>query len=273
MLRILFSLLILHASLVSFSVPALAKNTRKVASTAIAPTGLQDFAQTFPSQKVKVSELLKNLEGKVQPNYLEVMRENTKPVMNEVLDFEVMNGNKIVFKAQGNEAIFEIVNLNEGQFKINNKSVTLDFKSNPDQLWKDISGLLPQKTAASPVMMMLLPKAHAFWGWALVAGLFGVGLYMYNKSNCSDFEKLDARCRSAQSGNQSNEALGALLTDVRKANDGWLNIAWGCSTVKSAVKSCQSYLESKLYSNPPVVQDVPGLIRGAPVYNDPAGKR
>lgn len=255
----ILSLLIVHTSLAGFAGPQ-----RKVASTANAEqSAIQDFAKDFPNKKMKVSELLKKLENKVPTNYLDALKEKAKPVQNESLEFEVLGGNKVVFKAQGNEAVVEVVSLGEGRFKINNRAATLDFKQKPEFILEDIEALLPRKDARHPLMILFMPEAEAFWGWVLGIGIAGLGLYMYNNNNCEKYRNYANQCTLIMNNNVSTANFAGLYYDIRKHDDGWFNLSMGCSTEKATVRACRTYLEGRLNGSSTTLQnDVPGLIRG-----------
>lgn len=257
MRHILLAFLIVHTSLISFA-------NRKVASTATPEaSAVQDFTKAFPNKKVKISDLIKRLEKKVPENYIEALREKAKPVQNETLEFEMLGGNKVVFKAQGNEAVVEVLSLAEGRFKVNNRTTTIDFKLKPEYLLEDINALFPQKTAMNPIMLLFLPQAEAFWGWVLGIGVAAFGLYMYNSSNCETYKNYAAQCTMIMNNNVTTANFAGLYYDIRKHDSSWLNLSLGCSSEKATVRSCQTYLEGRLNGTSSTLQqDRPGLIRG-----------
>jgi len=260
--HILFSMLMVHASLASVTTMANASGPiRRAASTTSEEVqAVQGFAKAFPHKKIKVSDLIKKLEGQVPANYIEMMREKAKPVMNETLEFEALSGNKVVFKAQGNEAVVEVLNLEEGKFKVNNKTATLDFRLKPEFLWSDVDSLFKKQDARHPLMILFLPEAEAFWGWVLGIGVVGLGLYMYNRSNCEKYRQYANSCTIAMN-TTSNVGLVDLYNNILKHDSSWLNLSMGCSSEKASVRMCMSTLKSRLEGTAPAA-DVPGLIRG-----------
>lgn len=257
--HILLSFLIVHTSLFGYA----GTGGRKIASTTSPEAGaVQDFTKAFPSKKIKLSELIKRLEKKVPENYIEALREKAKPVQNETLEFEQLGGNKIVFKSQGNEAVVEVLSLDEGRFKVNNRATTIDFKLKPEFLLQDIEALFPQKTAMNPILLLFLPQAEAFWGWVLGIGVAAFGLYMYNSSNCEKYKNYAAQCTMIMNNSVANANFAGLYYDLRKHDSSWFNLSLGCSSEKATVRACQTYLEGRLNGTSATSQDTPGLIRG-----------
>lgn len=256
--HILLSFLIVHTSLFSFA-------GRKTASApANAEVGaVQDFTKAFPNKKIKISDLIKRLEGRVPENYIDALKEKAKPVQNETLEFDLLGGNKVVFKAQGNEAVVEVLSLEEGRFKVNNRTTTIDFKLKPEFLLQDIDALFPQKTSMNPIMLLFLPQAEAFWGWVLGLGVAAFGLYMYNSSNCEKYKNYANQCTLIMNNQVANANFAGLYYDLRKHDSSWLNLSLGCSSEKATVRACQTYLEGRLNGTSSTLQnDTPGLIRG-----------
>lgn len=264
MRHIILSFLILHTAFASFA----SGPNRKVASTATDEVkAVEDFTKAFPSKKMKISELMKKLEGKIPENYLEMLKEKTKSLQNESLEFDTLGTNKVVFKAQGNEAVVEVLNLAEGQFKVNNKVTTLDFKTKPEYLMMDVEAMFPKQGARHPIMVLFLPEAEAFWGILLGVAVVGGLAYMYNNSNCEKYKNYATQCSFVQGNNVSNAGLAQLYYNIRSHDSGWFNLSLGCSSEKATVRSCQSYLETRLNGGTGAAQDTPGLIRG---YQAPA---
>lgn len=230
------------------------------------------FAAAFPEKKMSTQDFLNKLEGQIPKDSLELLKNKWKPVLGEKFEYEVLGSNKIVFRAGGNETLFEVLDLMNGKFKINNKVVNLDYAAAPDVIWDDIQKLFEKKTSSHPFLHLFLPEAHAFLDFGLILGgvVLAAGLYMYNSSNCDNYKSLSYQCDSIKSSPTSWTPAnrGALYGNIVN-QDHWWKFGIGCSDYKDNVRSCQGYLTclntgatSCSYGGTTPAADTPGLIKG-----------
>lgn len=263
--KLSMSILILHSSLVWAGPRAQARQIASVSPNSPEITAVQKLAAEFSEKKYKVSEFLKKLEGKIPTEYMDLLKKKSKSERNESFEFEILGPTKFVLRAEGNETIFEVINLDEGQFKVNNRLTTLDFSQKPEQLWKDMETLFPKtKGARHPFLMLFLPEAQAFWEWIALIGAVGVGLYMYNKSTCDKYRNYADQCNFVVSNPDSNVGVPELYANIKSLQDKWFNLSLGCSSQKADVATCATYLQNRLSGT---ANDTPGMIKG---YQAPA---
>lgn len=230
------SVLVMHQGL-AWAGPAKPTRHASTTTTSAEVMAVQKANVVFPKKKMKISEFLKNLEGKIPANYLEQLKEKGKPILNESMEFENLGGAKFALRANGSEALIEVLSFADGKFKINNRTATIDFKLKPALLWEDVQKLLVKQTAMNPVMLILMPEAQAFfegfWPIAIGVGVVGIVGWLYNSHNCDKYKNFEAACSAS-----STCVTKQLWVDMTNHDTGWLNLAMGCDAEKSLARSC-----------------------------------
>lgn len=224
---------------------------------------LKQAAADLPQKKkVTLQEFIQKLEDQTPKTYLQNFKQQIQPHLKETLEFEVLGPARFVLRSEGNETLFEILNLKEGEFKINNRRAVIDFSKSPEEILGQMNSLLSNKTAAHPFQILFLPRAEAF-GWLLIgAAAVGVGLIAYNYYNCTQYDKMAQQCALVLNNpGSSPQQVLALYNDVKELNAKWFTFF--CQK-KDYVKQCEASAAMKLTTGTtPLLYDGPRLITPA----------
>lgn len=215
-----------------------------VANSNEASTAVQEsLSKAFTSKKVTIRDFINTMKkNNIPADYVKDLESRAKDGMKDTLEYDILGKSKFVLRSQGNEVMIEVLNLEEGSFKINNRKVTLDFSQSPERIWKSVSEVLERKTSAHPFMTLLMPEAQAFWGWvaAIGIGLTGFALYQYGSGNCEIWRRAARDCSNFGAMTEAGKCnLGNQISTMNK----WYKISWNCGSVngipvKDAAKSC-----------------------------------
>lgn len=233
-----------------------------VASSRPEVQALKQAAADLPQKKkVTLREFIQKLEEQTPKSYLQNFKQQITPHLNETLEFEVLGPARFVLRSEGNETLFEILSLKDGEFKINNRRAVIDFSKSPEDILAQMNGLLSNKTAAHPLQLLFFPRAEAF-EWLLIgAAAVGVGLIAYNYYNCTQYDKMAQQCTLVLSNpGSSPQQVLALYNDVKELNQKWFTFF--CQK-KDFVKTCEASLAAKLTTGTTILNDGPRLITPA----------
>jgi hypothetical protein len=206
-----------------------------------------DELRPFYSKAVSGSDLLGKIQGKIPENLNAFLKGKLSFVKNESFSIEKMGQKEFLVKTNSMMAHIYIDDLDQGRFQINRQTVNLDFKANPEVLWKKLNLALNIQEKTSLFELLLLERAHAFGFAGLLLGLAVVGLigYMYNQSNCSQYDSFASQCALAQSGSQAVNTAD-LYYEARSFDSSWSTLALGCSSSKEQVRACIPRLSNQI---------------------------
>lgn len=234
----LLSLLVIHQTVILNPAQAQARGGFDLKTT----------LSSFGPEPLKVSQFLDLVRGQISPDYLSFLEAKSKSHKLHSLQISWLDRNHFVIEVLGQKTQVKVLDFKDHQFQINGKTVVLNPKHHPDRLIAELEKILQPSRKTSWLEIALGEKAHAFNMVTMLVGLLVVGLigYMYNQSNCSQYDSYAAQCDSALRGGGGNVA--DLYYNARTFDDSWFNLSLGCSESKAKVQSCIPSLGSKINS-------------------------
>ncbi len=249
-MKIFFATLVLHNFFMS--VPALAKpfpetspGTLPREARAVAALGSLLSKEMSAHQFIsKVRSQLPEVSSTFLKTKADILKKTTET---HTFRIEKMGQREFLVKTDGQMAYVVVEDLEKGLFQINRKTVKLNFKASPEVLWKTIQTALNIPEKVSLFETLFLERAHAFnfMGALLGVALIGIIGYMYNQSNCSQYDSYASQCELA-SQNPGAVNTAELYYQARTFDSSWTNLSLGCGGSKERVRSCIPSLGSQI---------------------------
>lgn len=202
----------------------------------------------FGPEPLKVSQFLDLVRGQISPDYLTFLEAKTKTHKLQTLQIAWLDRNLFTIQILGQKTQVKVLDFQDHQFQINGKTVVLNPQHSPDRLIAELEKVLQPSRKTTWLKIALGEKAHAFNMATVLVGLLVVGLvgYLYNKSNCSQYDSYASQCDLALKG--GGGGVADLYYNARTFDDSWFNLSLGCSESKAKVQSCIPSLESRINS-------------------------
>lgn len=256
-MRLFLASLVLHNFFMT-ATPAQAGQERRISrgpAQVMSPTNtletrsVNEIKNLF-SKTMTAKDLLKKIDNKIPTHTQQFLMQKSSPVSNETFTIEKFGSNEFLVKTDSMLALVAVEDLEQGRFQINRKSVQIDIKAPADQIWRTLSQQLNIKEKVTLFEALFLEQAQAmnFMGLLLGVAIIGVIAYMYNQSNCSQYESYASQCDLAQANPGAVDGSN-LYYQARTFDSSWTNLSMGCSDAKEKVRSCIPALSNRLNSN------------------------
>lgn len=251
-MRLLLTALVLHNSFI-FS-PAYAgssKSSRGPANESKSRLEIRAVGElaAMTGKKISVSEFLTRIQTKTASSQFNFLRDKAVGIKDGAFFIEKSGPQEFWIKTETSQARVSLEDFEKGIFKVNGRTHTLNIKAKPDVLWKEVSQALNISTKTSLIQILFLEEAQANW-MNLILGVALVGLigYMYNQSNCSQYDSYAAQC-DLQQVSPGSVSTADLYYNARTFDDSWFNLSLGCSASKEKVRSCIPRLGGQINSS------------------------
>lgn len=240
-MRLLLTALVLHNSFFFSPTYANTKSSRKPASEP-SSKNLESRAikelDPLTGKRLTVSEFLARIQSKTPINQLNLIRDKSVRIKEGTFWIEKSGSQDFIIKTESSQVRVTLEDYEKGIFKLNGRTHTLSIKSKPEVLWKEISQALSLSSKTSLFQVLFIEEAQANWmGLLLGVALVGLIGYMYNQSNCSQYDAYAAQCDLATASPGSVNTAD-LYYNARSFDESWFNLSLGCSGSKEKVRSC-----------------------------------
>lgn len=250
-MRLLLAAIVLHNSFILSPALARDKQSRTLASTKVSlEARAVGEISNLTGRKFTVSDFLSKIQSQTQPQQFNFLREKAVGIKEGAFSVEKTGVQEFTVKTEAQIVRISIEDFEKGLFKINGRQTSLNVKAKPEVLWKEVSQALNLQTKTSLFQILFLEQAHAINWMGVLLGVAVVGVigYMYNQSNCSQYDAYAAQCDLAQVSSSSVNTAD-LYYNARSFDDSWFNLSLGCSASKEKVRSCIPNLANTINGN------------------------
>jgi hypothetical protein len=217
---------------------------------------LKSLYQDLRDKGPKVTDYVNSMKGELSPEMFKFLWDKAEGAGGTTLALK-LERNALVLEVAGARVPFSIVNLENGVFSVNNKTVTITDKNTPQEVWDKILSTMPKSSAG--LIRFLIPEAYGFGplvvlGIVVVAG--ALAAIAVNRFKCSRWDRALDSCNLAKTNfRNDSDLLNAsplLFSNLQNAYSVLKhNTAGSCGGRRERAQACVTELENQMKTSRP----------------------